>query len=366
VTCDLLSLATPGVRGLRPYEPGMPMDALERELGISDIVKLASNESPIGPSPRAVEAVGAALGELSRYPDGNGYALKTALAEIHDVPRERITLGNGSNDILELLARVFVGAGDEVVFSEHAFAVYPIATQAVGGVPVVVPAVAHGHDLDGFARAVTDRTRLVFVANPNNPTGTWVGAADLEALLGLVPENVIVVVDEAYAEYVDVQGYASLLRATGRYPNLVVTRTFSKAYGLAALRVGFGVSDPQVADLLNRVRMPFNVNSAALVAAVAALGDRAHLGRAVEVNRSGMRALTAAFDSRGLEHVPSVANFVSVRLPRPAAQIYDALLHLGVIVRPIAGYGMPEHLRVTVGLPEENARFLAALDEALR
>jgi histidinol-phosphate aminotransferase len=365
MSCDYLALATEGVRRLTPYQPGKPIEELERELGIKDIIKLASNESPIGPSPLALEAAQAALGDLSRYPDGNGFVLKSKLSRRLGVGAEQLSLGNGSNDVLEFVVRAFATRDHEVVFSEHAFAVYPLATLAVGATPVSVPARDYGHDLDAMLRAITPRTRVVFVANPNNPTGTWVDSDALTAFLERVPEDVIVVVDEAYCDYIHRDDYPDCVAWLSRYPNLVVTRTFSKAYGLAALRVGYAVASAQVTDLLNRVRQPFNVNSVALAAAAAALDDEAHLARARQVNDEGLAFLGEAFMQRQLPYIPSVGNFVTVQLPRPAAEVYDGLLRRGVIVRPVAGYGLPKHLRVSVGTAQENRRFIDALDGVL-
>ncbi len=363
MTCDFLSLARPGVQKLSPYVPGKPVEELAREFGLSasDIVKLASNENPLGPSPAALDAIRAALPELTRYPDGNGFALKQALSARLGVATEMITLGNGSNDILELVTRAFVGSGDEVVFSEHAFAVYPIVTQAVGARGVVVPAKDWGHDLDAMAAAVNSATRLVFVANPNNPTGTWIGRDALERFLARVPEQVIVVLDEAYTEYVEGDDMPNGIDYLERYPNLLVSRTFSKAYGLASLRVGYGLCSPAIADAMNRVRQPFNVNSLALAAAVATLADTAYLERSRRLNSEGMAQLEQGFAELGLQWIPSRGNFVAVDLGREAGPVFQALLREGVIVRPVANYGMPQHLRVSVGLPEENRRFLQAL-----
>jgi histidinol-phosphate aminotransferase len=360
-----MRLAVPGARALQPYQPGKPIDELEREYGVRNVIKLASNENPLGPSPKALLAAQAALADNARYPDGAGTLLKAALARHLRVRPAQVTLGNGSNDVLELAARTFVNAGDEVIFSQHAFAVYPIVTQAVGGVPVVTPAREWGHDLDAMARAVTARTKLVFIANPNNPTGTWFDARALSAFLDAVPARVIVVLDEAYFEYVSAADFPNGISLLARYPNLVVTRTFSKIYGLAGLRLGYGLSSEAIADPFNRVRQPFNVNSLAQVAGVAALEDSAHLVRSREVNDAGMWELTQAFTALGLSFIPSVGNFISVRVGSHAAQIYDALLREGVIVRPVANYGMPEYLRVTVGLPAENTRFVAALTKVL-
>lgn len=365
MTLDALSLAAPGVRALQPYVPGKPIEELEREYGVKNAIKLASNENPLGPSPKALAAARAALAEIARYPDGGGFGLKRALAAKLGVQAEQVTLGNGSNDVLELVARAFVQPGDEVVFAGHAFAVYPIVTQAAGGRTVEVPARQWGHDLDAMRHAIGARTRVVFIANPNNPTGTWLRRAELEAFLDTVPERVIVVVDEAYFEYVDEPDYPNTVKWLGRYPNLVATRTFSKAYGLAGLRIGYGVSSAAIADILNRVRQPFNVNSLALAGALAALDDAAHLEQSRRVNAEGMRQLVSGFGQLGLSYIPSVGNFVCVEVG-DAARVYEQLLRRGVIVRPVANYGMPKHLRITVGRPEENRRFLDALRAALQ
>ena len=361
--CDL---AVPGVRGLEPYRPGKPIEELEREYGVTNAIKLASNENPLGPSPRALEAARRALRVIHRYPDDNGFALKQALARKLNVVPGNITLGNGSNDILELLARAFVQPENEVVFSEHAFAVYPIVTRAVGAKPVITKAKNWGHDLAAMRAAVNARTRLVFIANPNNPTGTWLAAGELEEFIRSMPAHVLVAVDEAYFEYVSEPDYPDTVTWVGKYPNLITTRTFSKAYGLAGLRVGYAVSSPEMADVLNRVRQPFNVNSVALAAATAALGDEMHVARAAQVNREGMQLLAGTFKSLGLNFIPSAGNFVCVDFGRPAALVYEGLLRAGVIVRPVANYGMPNHLRITVGRPEENLRFITALKQVMR
>jgi histidinol-phosphate aminotransferase len=361
---EIINLATPGVRGLQPYVPGKPIEELEREYGVKNVIKLASNESPLGPSLKALAAAQAALPEMARYPDGGGFALKRALASKLGVLAEQITLGNGSNDILEFAARAFVTAQDEVIFSQHAFAVYPIVTQAVGARGVEVPARDWGHDLTAMRAAITARTRLLFIANPNNPTGTWLRRAVLEEFLDKMPASVIVVVDEAYFEYVEDKEYPNTVAWLARYPNLICARTFSKIYGLAGLRVGYGVSSVAIADILNRVRQPFNVNSIAQAAALAALGDDAHLEKARRVNADGMRQLVTGFEQLGLDYIPSVGNFVCVEVGE-AGRVYEQLLRAGVIVRPVANYGMPRHLRVTVGLPEENQRFLEALKTIL-
>jgi histidinol-phosphate aminotransferase len=367
---DFSKYATAGVLGLHPYQPGKPIEELEREYGVSNIIKLASNENPLGPSPKALEAMRGELEDVWLYPDGNGFELKQKLATKHGVGMNQITLGNGSSDVLEFIVRVFVSPEHEVLFSEHSFALYPILTQAVGGRAVAAPAKAWGHDLEAMQARITERTRVIFIANPNNPTGTWLGGAELEAFIQAVPEHVLVVVDEAYFDYAidpatGAADYPDTSAWVARYPNLMVARTFSKSYGLAGLRVGYAVSHPQVADLMNRVRPPFNVNSVALAAAAAALDDAEHLRRSVQLNAEGLVQLTDGFKSMGLDYIPSVGNFISVDVGRPAAPLYEALLHEAVIVRPVANYGMPNYLRVTVGTREENARFLQALQNVL-
>ncbi len=370
MAADIASLAAPGVRAIAPYQPGKPIEELEREYGVRRAVKLASNENPLGPSPKALAAARAALDSIALYPDGNGFALKRKLGEKLNVPMEWLTLGNGSSDILDFAVRAFVTSEHEVVFSEHAFAIYPILTQAVGARAMVVPAKRWGNDLAALRRAIGLKTRLVFIANPNNPTGTWLTRTELEEFLGSLPPHIVIVIDEAYFEYASyapmgARDYPNALAWVGQFPNLIVARTFSKVYGLAGLRVGYGVSQPAVADLLNRVRPPFNVNSLALAAATAALDDDAHLNKTLELTAKGMCQLVAGFAEFGLGHIPSVGNFVCVDVGKPAGPVYEALLREGVIVRPVANYGMPNHLRVTVGLPEENARFLAALEKVL-
>jgi histidinol-phosphate aminotransferase len=319
----------------------------------------------------ALAAAQRALLDIHLYPDGSGHELKTALARHNSVAREQITLGNGSNDVLEVIARSFLAPGDSVVFSEHAFAVYPIVTQAVGATALVAPAhdgrraLRYGHDLEQMAACVEPDTKLVFIANPNNPTGTHVTSVELEHFLAAVPQQVLVVVDEAYVEYAQARDYTSVLPSVSRYPNLIVTRTFSKAFGLAGLRVGYAVSSPAVADLLNRVRQPFNVNSVALAAAQAALADEDYLTRSVALNRAGMKQLMDAFKARRLPYIPSVGNFIAMDLQRTAAPVYEALLRRGVIVRPIGNYGLPNHLRITIGTEAENQFFIDALDRVL-
>lgn len=360
-----LALTAPGLRGLTPYVPGKPVSELERELGILESVKLGSNENPLGPGAKARIAAKETLADLGRYPDGGGFDLRRALAEHHGLDPTAVTLGNGSNDVLDLVARTFLQPGAEAVFSEHAFAVYPISTQAVGAKARVAPARGYGHDLQAMAALVNDRTRVVWIANPNNPTGTWLAAEALYTFLTSLPQTCVAVVDEAYTEYVAEPDFPDASAWLAELPNLIVTRTFSKVHGLAALRVGYGLSDPRIADLLNRVRQPFNVNSPAQAAAIAALGDREHVRASVALNEAGIAQLSAGFERLDLDYIPSVCNFITLNLGRPALAVDRALLRAGCIARPVANYGLPNHLRVSVGLPEENARFLAALEQVL-
>ena len=364
--CDFTHLATPGVAGLRAYHPGKPVSELKRELGLGDIIKLASNENPLGPGEKALAAL-KELPDLGRYPDGGGFALRDKIAVHHGIRPEMVTLGNGSNDVLELITRAFVEPGDEVVYSDHAFAVYALASQAAGAKSVVVPADEnYGHDLRGMIRAVTDKTKVMFVANPNNPTGTWSTGAELRELIESVPNDVIIVIDEAYFEYAEkTADYPNTAVWISEIPNLVVTRSFSKARGLAGLRVGYGLSHPHLAEVLNRIRQPFNVNALAQIAAAEALNDTEHIQRSQQLNTSGFQQLTKGLDSLGIHYLPSLGNFLCVDMEQPAHSTYEALLHEGVIVRPIENYGMPNHLRVSIGLESENERFLKALAKVL-
>jgi histidinol-phosphate aminotransferase len=359
-------LAPHYIRAIAPYQPGKPISELARELGLdpASIIKLASNENPLGVSPLAQQAISAVLSDLSRYPDGNGFELKQALNRRFGVPTDCMVLGNGSNDVLDLAARAFLRPGDEAVYSQHAFAVYPIAVQAIGARGIEVPARDYGHDLDAMARVVTGKTRIVFIANPNNPTGTLVPASALESFIAALPEHVLTVLDEAYNEYLPHEVRSDTLQWLGRFPNLVITRTLSKVYGLAGLRVGYAFASTEVADLMNRVREPFNVNSVALAAGAAALRDEDFIRKSFELNCAGMQQITEGLTRLGIEYIPSYGNFISFEVP-DAAGVFQRLLKAGVIVRPIAGYGMPNHLRVSIGLKSENARFLESLQRAI-
>lgn len=365
MACDALQLAVSGVQSLHPYQPGKPIEELEREFGISNSIKLASNENPLGPSKQALAAVRAALESLTLYPDAMGFRLKQRLAQEYHLTTDQLTLGNGSNDLLEMIARCFVNPGDEVVYSAQAFIVYKLVTQAIGARVVEVPSKAFAHDLDAMAEAASEQTKIIFLANPNNPTGTAFTAAELHRFMAHVCPTTLVVLDEAYTEYVADDSLPDGIELLQQYPNLIVTRTFSKAWGLAGLRVGFAAASVQITDLLNRLRQPFNVNIPALVAAEAVLDDRAYLDASVEVNRSGLRQLYTGLDALGVNYIPSFGNFVAVEFSQNAMPIYEALLRKGVIVRPIGIYGMPNHLRVSVGTEVENGRFLQALSEVL-
>jgi histidinol-phosphate aminotransferase len=367
---DPKNLVAPPVRNLAPYVPGKPLEELEREYGVRDSIKLASNENPFGPGPLARAAIAAACDQIGLYPDGNGYALKRVLAAKHRCTTECITLGNGSNDVLVMLAEAFLTPEHEAVFSQYAFAVYPIAVQATGATARIAPALpeshpmALGHDLLAMAALVNERTRIVFLANPNNPTGTFVATDALRGFLQRLPQTTLAVVDEAYIEYTDVD-FPDSSEWLQEFPNLVVTRTFSKAYGLAGVRVGYALSHPGVADALNRVRQAFNVNSLALVAATAALQDRAHVAKSVAANREALSMVRAGLDTMRIRHYPTQGNFILIDCGRPALPIYDAMLRLGVIVRPVGAYGLPNHLRITLGTQPQNQRMLAALKHAL-
>jgi histidinol-phosphate aminotransferase len=360
------SLAVDCVRTLAPYVPGKPIEELERELGITDIIKLASNENPFGPGPLALAAMQRALVDSWLYPDGSGHILKHKLAAKLGVDVSQITLGNGSNDVLVLLAEAFLRPGLEAVFSQYAFAVYPIAVQATGATGVIVPALPAdhamplGHDLAAMARAINSRTRVVFVANPNNPTGTWVGARELEEFIAAVPAQVLVALDEAYFEYTVGTGLQNGVEWLRRYPNLVVFRTFSKAYGLAGVRVGYAISHATVADMLNRVRQAFNVSAVGLAGAAAALDDTAHVAAAVNVAIAERARVSARLAQSGTRVIPSAGNFLLLHAGADARRRFDALLHQGIIVRPVTNYQLPEHLRVTLGTVQQNERFLRA------
>lgn len=358
------------IRAIAPYQSGKPIAEVAREFGLDEanIIKLASNENPHGMPESARQAMLQAVAESGRYPDANGFALKAALASKYRVPPEWIILGNGSNDILEMAVHALVEPGQGVLYSQYSFAVYALATQAAGARAIIVPALDYGHDLTAMAQAITQDTRLIFIANPNNPTGTFLPAEKIAAFLAQVPSQVVVVLDEAYNEFLAPDWQYDATAWVARFPNLLVSRTFSKAYGLAGLRVGFGIAQAGITDLLNRIRQPFNVNAMAQAAALAALNDAAFLQKSAQVNAHGYRQLTESFDGLGLEYLPSFGNFVLVKVghdENAGARVNLTLLKQGVIVRPVGNYGLPEWLRISIGLPEENASFIAALKKAL-
>lgn len=364
MTCDPVILAVPGVRGLVPYQPGKPIEELEREFGLSGVIKLASNENPYGPSPKARAAAAAALGQVERYPDGGAFTLKRALAARLGVAESQITLGNGSNDVLELIARTFLSPGETALCDQYAFAAYPISVRGIGAQMIMVPAKQYAHDLDAMKQALGPAVRMIFLANPNNPTGTWFTQEALLDFLAVVPRSTIVVLDEAYFEYVTQSEYPDGRLLLAQHPQLIVVRTFSKVHGLAGLRVGYALSAAPLAELMNRLRQPFNVNSVAQAAAVAALEDEAYVEKMVAVNEEGREGLARAVQGLGFSILPSVGNFLCIEVP-DGSRIYQELLPHGVIVRPLGPYNMPRHVRVTVGRPEENARFVRAFADVV-
>jgi histidinol-phosphate aminotransferase len=362
-------LARPSVRGLTPYVPGRPITEIEREFGIHDVIKLASNENPHGPSPAALEAMRAALGESCLYPDNNAHALKEALSRHLSIERECISIGNGSNELLFLLADVFLDGGASALYSQFGFSTYRIAVAKSGARAIEVPALARdsamplGHDLPAIASAIAADSKLLYIANPNNPTGTWANAPEVKQLIERVPTHTIVALDEAYLEFGRERGSQDALSWLTEHPNLVILRTFSKAYGLAGLRVGYALSHPEIAGLLNRVRPAFNVNSVAQAGAIAALADQAYMRRAVAVTLRELDRVRGELAALGLWAAPSAGNFLLVDLGSEALSTHHALLRHGVIVRPVADYGLAPYLRISIGLPEQNDRLLAALRE---
>ncbi len=369
---SFLKLATSGVQQLTPYQPGKPVEELERELGISDSIKLASNENPLGPSPLALDAIKKISSSINYYPDGGGFDLSNKLAQKHQFDASSITLGNGSNDILELVTRAFLTPQHSAVFSEHSFAVYPIVVQAVGARANIAKAFAEdhesmplGHDPDALLSQIDNSTRIIFIANPNNPTGTWLTPSVLEALFDKIADNIIIVLDLAYTEYMDEKIKPPIKLWLEKFPNLVVTQTFSKVYALAGLRIGYSMSNPEIADVLNRVRQPFNTNMLAQAAAIASLDDVDHVAKSVAMNNAGKTFLQEAFAEMGLDSLPTMGNFISVNVKQDGLALYDKLLQKGVIVRPVANYAMPEYLRITIGTQQQNERFIEALKQCL-
>lgn len=364
MTIDFKSLSNAYVQGVNPYVPGKPISELKREMGLTRISKLASNENPLGCSPLAVEAMQQAALDIARYPDGSSYELRDALAAFWKVNANQILLGNGSNEVLELIARTFAGPGDEIVFSQYAFAVYAISAQLVGATAVQVPAKDFAHDLDAMLTAITDKTKIIYIANPNNPTGTVFNQVTWQKFISQVPSNVLVVVDEAYIEYAQAkmgEQYPDVMADLKTYPNLMITRTFSKAYGLAGLRVGAMIAQSEVIDLVQRVREPFNINAMAQAGALVALQDQAFIEQSVSVNATGMQQIADFLDENEIEFIESYGNFITAKFEQ-AAEINQALLQLGVIVRPQGGYGMADYLRISIGSESENAHFIEAME----
>ena len=364
-------LAVPAVRNLSPYVPGKPISELEREFGIHDIVKLASNENPYGPSPLTLAAMRTELEQVWLYPDGSSHELKQALSRHLGVSPECLTVGNGSNDLLMLLAEAFLTGAHSALYSQYGFAIYPLVIRATGARAIETPALLRdspmpfGHDLAAMLSAISDDTRLVFIANPNNPTGTWASAEQLRGLLEAAPPSTLIVLDEAYFEYARERGMTDTLPWLAQYPNLVILRTFSKAYGLAGARAGYAVSHREVADVLNRLRPAFNVNSLAQAGAIAALADESHMRHAVAATMNELTRVQAQLSRLGLWSAPSVGNFLLVHVGSRSGSIFEQLLRAGLIVRPLAGYGLGEYLRISIGLPEHNDRLLAALPLAI-
>lgn len=359
---DFRSLANDYVSGLTPYQPGKPIEELERELGITSSIKLASNENPLGPSPASMVAAQNALLKSHIYPDGNCFALKQALSQFLSVPPEKITVGNGSENIIEIIIKAYLHKDDNAVISQYAFLTIPILIKSCGAQSKVAAATQWGHDVNAMIKEIDEKTRILFLVNPNNPTGTYTTKQDFELLMASVPEHVVVVIDEAYVEYIQQADYPHALEYLDRYPNLIITRTFSKAYGLAALRLGYSISSPEIADMLNRARLPFNVNTIASAAACAALTDQDHVKKSIELNQRGLHQVSEGLKKLNINFIPSICNFITLDV-KDAMAIYQKLLLEGVIVRPLKAYDMPAHIRVTVGTFEQNERFLRAIDK---
>ncbi|MBX3709118.1 MAG: histidinol-phosphate transaminase [Gammaproteobacteria bacterium] len=361
---DFRSLANHSVRNLTPYQPGKPIEELERELGITSSIKLASNENPLGPSHKVILAAQEALQNTHFYPDGGCYELKQALSKFLSVSPEQITVGNGSENILELIVKAYLHKNDTAVLSQYAFLTIPILLQSYGVIANVVPAKNWGHDIHSMVAAIDEKTRVLFLVNPNNPTGTFINEKDFITLMQSIPPHVLVVVDEAYSEYISNSECPNTLKYLSQYPNLVITRTFSKAYGLAALRLGYSISSPEIADILNRSRLPFNVNTIAAKAACIALEDQNHVRNSIALNNQGMQQYKEGLCKLSLDYIPSICNFITIDV-NDGIIAYQKLLHEGVIVRHLKAYGMPKHIRVTIGTPQQNERFLRAIQQVL-
>jgi len=365
MTKNFIELANASIRNLTPYQPGKPIEELQRELGITDVLKLASNENPLGPSPKGMAAAQEALRKTHLYPDGSCYDLKQALATYLSVNTNQLTIGNGSENILEIIVKAYLTAQDEAIITQYAFATIPLLIKACGAKLTTIPAHEWRHDIDATIQACNAQTRIIFVVNPNNPTGTYTNKTEFKKLLNAIPPHVLIIADEAYQEYIDVLDYPDTLQLLTEHPNLIISRTFSKIFGLAGLRIGYAISSPEIADILNRARLPFNVNLVGAAAACAALQDQNYIAQSILVNREGKQQLEEAFKKAGISYIPSIGNFITIDVKKDANSVYQALLQQGVIVRPLTAYGLTTHLRVTIGLPEQNERFLRALTTVL-
>lgn len=362
---DFRSLANNYISNLTPYQPGKPIEEVERELGIASAIKLASNENPLGTSPSVLQAIQNTLSKSHIYPDGGCFALKQALVQFLQVDSTQLTIGNGSENILELITKAYLTPGSSAVISQYAFLTIPILIKSYGAKLITAPAHHFSHDITKMIDAIDDKTRVIFIVNPNNPTGTYTTEKDLIKLLDTVPSSILVVVDEAYCEYINRDDYPNTLKLLPNYPNLITTRTFSKAYGLAALRLGYAISSPEIADILNRARLPFNVNTLAAQAGIAALKDQNHIAKSIEVNILGMQQLESGLKKLNIEYIPSLGNFITMNVNGSAVDIYQKLLRLGVIVRPLQTYDMPNYIRVTIGTEDQNEKFLNALERVM-
>ena len=356
-----------GVLGLKPYEPGLPLEQTQKKLGLEKVIKLASNENPLGPSPKALDLLKGQLNsfssDLNRYPDGNAYDLKEAISKKYSVDMNQITIGNGSNDLIEFVSRCFLGEGKKAIYSQHGFAIYPLAIKSTGAVPIKSKAKNWGHDLELMKDLVDDKTKLIFIASPNNPTGTAKTLQEIKDFLNNLPEDILVFLDQAYFEYIEGTEFDIPFSLIDDYPNLVISRSFSKAHGLAALRLGFCISNPELSDYLNRVRQPFNANSLALDLGKIALSDQEHIDKSVKVNSSGMERVKTAFDSFNYSYIESWGNFISFDAKQDSDVAFQYFLKKGVILRSLKVYEMPQHLRVSIGTEEEMDFFLKVLEE---
>jgi histidinol-phosphate aminotransferase len=363
MTSNFINLANPTLRNLIPYKPGKPIEEVERELGLHDVIKLASNENPLGAGPKALAAAQAALAKAHFYPTGSRLLLEEALAKFLKVDPKQLTIGNGSENILEIIIKSYLNADTNAIISQYAFETIPLLINISGAELITIPAQHWRHDIPATIKACNNKTRIIFIVNPNNPTGTYTTAQELTALLAMIPSNVLIVVDEAYSEYISQPDYPDTLKLLAKHPNLIITRTFSKIYGLAGLRIGYSVSSPAIADILNRARLPFNLNLVGAAAAAAALSDHEHITKSIALNKQGRQQLEAAFKQANISFIPSLGNFITIDTQQDAKIVYQKLLRKGVIVRPLTAYNMPTHLRVTIGTYEQNEKFINAFKE---